>query len=50
MKESKQERLNRQLKQFNKLKAEMRKSVREMWARKINIDTRNLDYNDVVVS
>lgn len=48
--ETKQERLERQYKAHKKHLREMKKSVKEMWARKVLIDSRHFNYEDVVVS
>jgi len=48
-KESPKQRRERQLKQHKSLMRELRKSVREMWARKIKADTCHFNYNDVKI-
>lgn len=47
--ESKQARLERQAKQYRKFKRDLKKSVLEMWSRKVKIDASKLfSYEDVV--
>lgn len=50
VKESKKARRERQLLTHQQFVKDLKKNVQEMWARKVKIDDKHFNYEDVVVS